>query len=67
VTLKEFREAALPETYHVILDEYQNVFFNKSLLEVLALLHKAASFTGLSGSPINESQRRLLELSFYPN
>jgi superfamily II DNA or RNA helicase len=54
----------LPAKYHIILDEYQNTFFNKCLFDIIELLQGSVTFTGFSGSPLNQNQVKLLEYCF---
>jgi superfamily II DNA or RNA helicase len=58
-------KADLPEKYHILLDEYQNIFFvEDKFFDFVEILKFGQSFIGFSGSPLNSTQRKLLEYSF---
>jgi uncharacterized protein with ParB-like and HNH nuclease domain len=58
-------KADLPEKYHILLDEYQNIFFvEDKFFDFVEILKFSQSFIGFSGSPLNSTQRKLLEYSF---
>jgi hypothetical protein len=45
----------LPGKYHVLLDEYHNIFFvEKLFLEFVEIVKFCESFIGFSGSPLNQ-------------
>jgi hypothetical protein len=51
----------LPEKYHVLLDEYHNIFFNEDKFKgFVEKLKNCESFIGFSGSPLNPVQMKLL-------
>lgn len=55
----------LPKNYHILLDEYQNIFFKeKKFFEFVEILKLSESFVGFSGSPLNYTQKKLLKYSF---
>ena len=46
----------LPEKYHALLDEYQNIFFKEEkFFEFVEILKLSESFIGFSGSPLNSA------------
>jgi hypothetical protein len=48
-----------------LLDEYQNVFFKgEKFFDFIENLKLSETFTGFSGSPLNSTQKKLLENSF---
>ena len=53
----------MPEKYHVLLDEYQNVFFKgEKFFDFIEHLKLSETFTGFSGSPLNSTKRNCLKI-----
>jgi hypothetical protein len=53
----------LPEKYHILLDEYNNIFFvEDKFFDFVEILKFSQSLIGFSGSPLNSTKRNSLNI-----
>jgi len=61
MTPPTFKKVKLPEYYHLLIDEFHNLFFTDLILETAPLIESAQTMLALSGSPLDRFKADLLE------
>jgi hypothetical protein len=56
-----FKSVHLPDCYHLLIDEFHNVFFNEMILQLAPLIESAQTMLALSGSPLDRFKADFLE------
>ena len=58
---KTLEKVCLPEKYHILADEFQNIMFKHETFTLLPIFKKASSLLALSGSPLQSEHVKFIQ------